>query len=78
MTDDVECSTGHRTCPDTNADRTPDHLDSDDDGDGIPDAEERPGGVEVDTEADGIPDCLDPHDDGDGMLTRDELDGGCP
>ena len=57
---------------DTDGDLAIDALDSDDDDDGFPSADE----LGVDRDADGIPDRLDPDDDGDGVLTRDEdLDG---
>lgn len=70
--DYVESNTG-----DTDGDGTPDYMDDDDDGDGIPTAEECPGGLAcIDTDGDGVPDYLDDDDDGDGIATEDEdLDG---
>ncbi len=61
---------------DTDMDGTQDALDPDDDGDGIPTREERPGGLDRDSDMDGTPDHLDPDDDGDGIPTRNERPGG--
>jgi hypothetical protein len=54
---------------DTDGDGVPNHLDDDDDGDGIATSLER----NLDTDVDGIPDYLDEDDDGDGKLTKVEL-----
>jgi len=58
---------------DTDTDGTPNYLDPDDDGDGVPTATEAPLG---DTDDDGTPDYLDTDDDGDGLLTMDERPDG--
>ncbi len=47
----------------------------DSDGDGISDADERPGDVDRHTDDDGAPDHLDPDDDGDGIPTAVERPG---
>ncbi len=60
---------------DSDRDGVVDALDVDDDNDGIPTREERPGGVDRDTDGDGAPDHRDADDDGDGVPTRDERDG---
>jgi hypothetical protein len=54
-------------CLDSNADGTPDYLDPDDDGDGVPTSRELGHG---DSDGDDTPDYLDPDDDGDGVLTK--------
>jgi len=51
-------------------------LDPDDDNDGIPTREERPGGRDANTDGDANPDHLDPDDDGDTIPTREERPGG--
>jgi uncharacterized repeat protein (TIGR01451 family) len=64
---------------DSDDDGMPNYLDPDDDGDGIPDADECPGGPPCDdNDGDGVPDYLDPDDDGDGVPTADECPGGPP
>ena len=74
----------HLTNPrDTDSDGIPDYLDSDDDGDNVPTANENPdpnGDGDLsdaqDTDGDSIPDFLDPDDDGDGTITRyEDTDG---
>ncbi|MCU4188686.1 gliding motility-associated C-terminal domain-containing protein, partial [Flavobacterium sp. HXWNR29] len=64
---------------DTDGDGTPDYLDVDDDGDGIPTADENPDpngdgdpSDAQDTDGDGTPDYLDVDDDGDVFPTADE------
>ena len=64
----VECPNGTASCPDTDQDGLPDYLDPDDDGDGVPTADEVGRG---DTDGDGAPDYLDIDDDGDGLATAD-------
>jgi hypothetical protein len=54
---------------DTDGDGTPDLLDTDDDGDGIPTAQEG----QVDSDGDGTPDYLDTDSDNDGTLDGNEL-----
>lgn len=54
---------------DTDGDGTPDYLDTDDDGDGLPTSAE----MNLDSDLDGIADYVDSDDDGDGKLTKDEL-----
>ena len=49
---------------DTDGDSIPNYLDPDDDGDGVPTADES-----GDTDGDSIPNYLDPDDDGDSVLT---------
>jgi hypothetical protein len=61
---------------DTDSDGTPDFRDPDDDGDGIPTRDERPGGIDRDTDRNGTPDHLDPDDDGDTIPTREERPNG--
>ena len=73
--DSVECEPGTDPCPDTDGDTHPDVDDPDDDGDGLPTRDERPGAVSVDTDGDDTPDYLDLDDDGDGLPTRDERPG---
>ena len=65
----VECP-GGAPCRDTDEDGIPDLQDPDDDGDGIPTADEDP--PERDTDDDGIPDYRDDDDDGDGRPTAEE------
>lgn len=55
---------------DTDNDGVVDALDADDDNDGVPTREERPGSRDRDTDHDGVPDHLDADDDGDGIDTR--------
>ena len=59
--DASECPSGARPCRDTDADGTPNYLDDDDDGDGVPTGAsgETP---QADIDADAIPDHLDPDD----------------
>ncbi len=63
---------------DTDGDGIPDYLDPSDtdtdlDDDGIPDADECPGGAPCrDSDGDGLPDYNDPDDDNDGLLTKNE------
>jgi len=61
---------------DSDGDGIPDNRDPDDDGDGIPTADEDANGdgrpANDDTDSDGIPDYLDTDDDGDGVPTADE------
>ena len=66
--DDQECSA--LPCEDTDADGIPDYRDGDDDGDGIPTADE--GAPLRDTDGNGTPDYLDPDDDGDGIPSNGE------
>jgi outer membrane protein OmpA-like peptidoglycan-associated protein len=81
--DNIECSTGV-PCIDRDFDGVPDYMDADDDGDGIPTADEdadldgdgnpatNPG---PDGDDDGVPDYLDPDstdDDGDGLTNLEE------
>ncbi len=73
--DEIECL-DLADCQDTDDDGNPDHLDDDDDGDGIPTADERPDSTDLDTDDDGIPDHLDDDDDGDSLPTLDERVGG--
>ena len=55
---------------DTDGDGIANHLDNDDDGDGVPTATECPAGIPCrDSDGDGTPDYLDADDDGDGILT---------
>ena len=62
---------------DTDDDGTPDHLDVDDDGDGIPTAMELgTGTTPVDTDGDGRPNFRDADDDDDGIPTRTERTDG--
>ncbi len=69
--DDLECL-DVEDCADTDGDGSPDNLDPDDDGDGIPTVEERPDADDVDTDDDGVPNHLDPDDDNDGVPTATE------
>ncbi|MDH5674874.1 MAG: OmpA family protein, partial [Myxococcales bacterium] len=69
--DAVECP-GLRDCLDSDGDGLPNHLDADDDGDGLPTATERPEGSDLDSDGDGLPDHLDADDDGDGLPTATE------
>lgn len=65
--------------PDTDSNGTFDFQDNDDDGDGVPTADELgTGGASDprDTNADDVPDYLDVDDDGDGVSTVDELGSG--
>ncbi|MCC6524339.1 MAG: hypothetical protein IT373_16895 [Polyangiaceae bacterium] len=61
---------------DTNGDATPDYLDDDSDGDGLPDALEAgdadPGTLPVDSDLDGTPNFRDPDSDDDGLADGDE------
>ena len=58
---------------DTDSDGIPNHLDVDDDGDGLVTLYELTiDGTFVDTDADTIPNHLDPDDDNDGILTTNE------
>ena len=57
---------------DTDGDGTPDLTDTDDDGDGLSDAQDpKP----LDTDNDGTPNATDPDDDGDGILDTAETPG---
>ena len=73
-----ELGPGSYTDPrDTDGDGTPDFLDADDDGDGIPTAEEREAGRGLSTpnddlDADGLPHWRDTDSDGDGIPDEDE------
>ena len=64
------------TYPDFDGDGTPDHLDADDDGDGIPTIDEDVDGDgdprNDDTDGDGAPNYLDVDADGDGLTDADE------
>jgi hypothetical protein len=75
VVDLVECPDGPPGCADTDGDTVADYLDPDDDGDGIPTIEERPGDVDVDSDGDTVVDYLDPDDDGDGIPTIEERPG---
>jgi len=76
--DNTDGDNNHLTNPrDTDLDGIPDYLDSDDDGDNVPTANEKPdpnsdGDISdaQDTDGDNIPDYLDPDDDNDGTITR--------
>ena len=61
---------------DSDGDGTPDQLDPDDDGDGVPTADESydfdADPTDDDTDGDGAPDYIDADDDGDGIATLDE------
>ncbi len=70
--DDVECPDGIADCDDTDMDGVPNYMDPDDDGDGIPTSNERPGATDQDTDGDDAPNHLDPDDDGDGVPTATE------
>jgi len=68
---------GDLTNDDTDGDGVANYLDSDDDGDNVPTANEKPDtngdgdfSDPQDTDNDGIPDYLDSDDDGDGIITR--------
>ena len=68
---------GDLTNDDTDNDGVPNYLDSDDDGDNVPTANEKPnpnGDDDIsdaqDTDGDSIPDYLDTDDDNDGVITR--------
>lgn len=63
---------------DTDADQVPDHEDPDDDGDGVPTANELDAGATRDSDGDSLADHLDPDDDEDGQRTADEIDPGAP
>ena len=66
--DDVECGGDIAGCVDTDGDGDPDHLDDDDDGDGVPTADECPGGpAACDPDDDGRPSHLDLDSDDDGI-----------
>ncbi len=85
LLDSVECPAPGNprtpsTCVDTDGDGRPDFDDPDDDGDGVPTADELAAGPAVrDTDGDGVNDHLDPDDDGDGVPTLVELgDPGSP
>ncbi|MGC4086855.1 MAG: hypothetical protein QM756_02945 [Polyangiaceae bacterium] len=60
---------------DTDLDLTPDYLDLDSDGDGLPDAQERGEGLcsMRDTDSDGLPDFQDDDADNDGIRDADEV-----
>lgn len=62
--------------PNRDGDELADWRDPDDDGDGVPTAQEDIDGdgdpTNDDTDGDGTPDYLDPDDDGDGVLTQNE------
>jgi len=76
--DNTDGDNNHLTNPrDTDNDGVPDYLDSDDDGDNVPTANEDPdpdgdGDLSdaLDTDGDTIPDYLDTDDDNDGTITR--------
>lgn len=60
---------------DTDADGTPNHLDTDSDGDGILDVEEHRGNIPCslpDADDDGVPNWLDPDSDNDGLSDAEE------
>ncbi|HSA33116.1 MAG TPA: hypothetical protein P5077_05265 [bacterium] len=66
--DDSPVMTDDPTTPDEKPDADSDAWeDQDDDGDGIPNGVETPGGVKVDTDNDDTPDYLDEDSDGDGI-----------
>jgi hypothetical protein len=60
---------------DTDKDGKPDHLDWDDDNDGLGTRTEIRDGIDQDTDDDGTPDRLDRDDDNDGVPTRQEHTG---
>ncbi|TVQ91454.1 MAG: hypothetical protein EA397_10410 [Deltaproteobacteria bacterium] len=63
----VKFGFGPAPTPDLDSDGIPNHLDIDDDGDGILTATERVGSASIDTDEDGTPDYLDTDSDGDGV-----------
>lgn len=62
------------TCPDSDGDGVADHLDTDSDDNGIPDATEYNGGEN--TDGDGLPNYRDLDDDGDGISDLNEIENG--
>ena len=74
--DGNECVGGELTCPDSDGDGLPNHLDNNDDGDGVPTINECPGGVNCpDTDGDSVPDYLEHNmQDTDGDNLPDYLD----
>jgi predicted outer membrane repeat protein len=71
LPDGVEVGVDPSSPTDTDADGLPDALDPDDDGDGLPSADEGT----VDTDGDGVPDRLDLDSDGDGVADAAEAAG---
>ncbi|MFN8441655.1 MAG: hypothetical protein U0175_12830 [Caldilineaceae bacterium] len=60
VADTIECPNGIAVCPDRDLDGLTDYLDDDDDGDGIPTANEiNEDGSAVDSDSDAIPDAQD-------------------
>ena len=73
--DQAEVGANPASPTDTDADGTPDALDTDDDNDGILTSNENYNGgtpTDDDTDTDGTPDYLDTDDDGDGKPSKDE------